>query len=30
MRAAPRDGLEMKLRALKLPSFVAHHAEMAE
>lgn len=29
MRAAPRDGLEMKLRALKLPSFVAHHAEVA-
>ena len=26
---APRAGLELKLRALKLPSFVAHHAEVA-
>ncbi|MEK7839072.1 MAG: IS21-like element helper ATPase IstB [candidate division NC10 bacterium] len=29
MRAAPREGLEMKLRSLKLPSFVAHHGEVA-
>ena len=29
MTATPRDGLEIKLRALKLPSFVAHHAEVA-
>lgn len=28
MRAAPRDGLEMKLRSLKLPSFVAHHGDV--
>ena len=27
--AAPRAGLAVKLRALKLPSFVAHHAELA-
>lgn len=27
--AAPRAGLAMKLRALKLPSFVTHHAELA-
>jgi DNA replication protein DnaC len=27
--AAPRVGLAMKLRALKLPSFVTHHAELA-
>ena len=27
--AAPRAGLEMKLRSLKLPSFVAHHGEVA-
>ena len=26
--AAPRAGLAMKLRALKLPSFVTHHAEL--
>ncbi len=26
---APRAGLEIKLRALKLPSFVAHHGEVA-
>ena len=26
---APRAGLAMKLRALKLPSFVTHHAELA-
>ena len=26
---APRGGLELKLRALKLPSFVAHHGEVA-
>jgi hypothetical protein len=30
MTAAPRAGLEMKLRSLKLPSFVAHHGEVAE
>jgi DNA replication protein DnaC len=30
MKAAPpRAGLAMKLRALKLPSFVTHHAELA-
>src|SRR3972149_5457596 len=29
MKTAPRAGLELKLRALKLPSFVAHHGEMA-
>ena len=27
--AAPRAGLAMKLRALKLPAFVTHHAELA-
>jgi DNA replication protein DnaC len=27
--AAPRAGLALKLRALKLPSFVTHHAELA-
>ncbi len=27
--AAPRAGLAVKLRALKLPSFVTHHAELA-
>jgi DNA replication protein DnaC len=27
--AAPRAGLELKLRALKLPAFVAHHGEVA-
>jgi DNA replication protein DnaC len=30
MRGASQDGLEMKLRALKLPSFVAYHAEVAK
>jgi len=29
MTAAPRAGLEVKLRSLKLPSFVAHHGEVA-
>lgn len=29
MTAAPRAGLEIKLRSLKLPSFVAHHGEVA-
>ena len=29
MTGAPRAGLEMKLRSLKLPSFVAHHSEVA-
>jgi len=29
MKAAPQAGLEMKLRSLKLPSFVAHHGEVA-
>lgn len=29
MRAAPRAALEIKLRSLKLPSFVAHHGEVA-
>jgi DNA replication protein DnaC len=29
MTTAPPAGLEMKLRALKLPSFVAHHGEVA-
>ena len=28
MRAASPDGLEIKLRALKLPSFIAHHGEV--
>jgi len=30
MRAPVRDGLEMKLRSMKLPSFVAHHGEVAK
>ena len=29
MTAAPRAALEIKLRSLKLPSFVAHHGEVA-
>jgi DNA replication protein DnaC len=29
MTAAPRAGLEIKLRSLKLPSFVVHHGEVA-
>ena len=30
MRAPSQNGLEMKLRSLKLPSFVAHHGEVAQ
>ena len=30
MRAPSQNGLEMKLRSLKLPSFVAHHVEVGE
>ena len=29
MTGASRAGLEMKLRSLKLPSFVAHHSGVA-
>ena len=29
MTGAPRAGLEIKLRSLKLPAFVAHHGEVA-
>jgi DNA replication protein DnaC len=30
MRAPSGNGLEMKLRSLKLPSFIAHHGEVAQ